>query len=362
MYAPRSSNRMPGVSLFENKPQRPKPVIFGCAGTRLTAVERALFRSADPFGFILFKRNIENPEQLYYFKKELQQAVGRDTVEIAIDQEGGRVSRLQPPQWPKYPAARLFGLMYERDPEWGIEAIRAYTRLLSCELGRLGITINCAPVLDLFNPEGTPAIGDRAFSAAPDIVAALARVQAETFLISGILPVIKHFPGHGKLKTDPHHVLPVIDASRAELEVEDFIPFGLLDDLPLGMNSHAIFTALDPDHPASLSEIVNEEVIRGTLGFDGVLLSDDLTMKALQGRPEDLARQALAAGNDVILHCNGDSAEMQAIAEVLEPMNDRSWARWSHAKAMVLPLNPAYTPGEDAARLDVLLGGLAYKG
>ena len=347
--------------MSQNNEKRPKPVIVGCAGTRLTALERSVFRSLDPFGFILFKRNCESSEQVRYLILELKQAVGRDTIEIAIDQEGGRVSRLQPPHWPKYPPAHAFGLMYEREPDWGIEAIKLYSRVLAHELVNLGITINCAPVVDLFNPEGTPAIGDRAFSASPSIVAALARAQAETFLINGILPVIKHLPGHGKLKTDPHHVLPIIDASRAELEGQDFVPFELLKDLPLGMNSHAIFTALDPNNPASLSSTVNTDVIRGRLGFDGLLLSDDITMKALKGTPGDLALRALDAGNDIVLHCSGDASEMEALALVLEPMRHESWARWTHAKAMVTSINPAYAPREDAARLDVLLGGLAFE-
>ena len=250
--------------------------------------------------------------------------------------------------------------MYERDPDWGIEAIRLYSRVLAHELVKLGITINCAPVVDLFNAEGTPAIGDRAFSDQPAIVAALARTQVETFMANGILPVVKHLPGHGKLKTDPHHVLPIIDASRAELEGQDFVPFELLKDVPLGMNSHAIFVALDPKNPASLSPTISNDIIRGALGFDGLLLSDDLTMKALKGTASDLARRALEAGNDIVLHCSGDASEMDSISRVLKPMDDTSWARWTHAQAMVTPIDPAYDPAEDAARLDVLLGGLAY--
>jgi beta-N-acetylhexosaminidase len=353
---------MPGASLSENRERRPKPVIFGCAGTSLTATERNLFKNADPFGFILFKRNCESPDQVRYLILELQQAVGRDEVEIAIDQEGGRVSRLQPPQWPKYPPARAFGMMYEREPEWGIEAIKLYGKVLSYELVKLGITINCAPVVDLFNPEGTPALGDRAFSANPSIVAALARALAETFLSNGVLPVVKHLPGHGRLKTDPHNVLPIIDAPRAELEGQDFMPFELLKDLPLGMNSHAIFTAFDSKNPASLSPTITNDVIRGRLGFDGLLLSDDLTMKALKGTPDELAMRALEAGADIALHCNGDIIEMGMLASALEPMKDDSWARWTHAKAMVTPIDPAYGPAEDAERLDVLLGGLAFEG
>ena len=348
--------------MSENSAKRPKPVIFGCSGTRLTSAERNLFKAADPLGFILFKRNIEDVEQVRYLILELQQAVGRDTVAIAIDQEGGRVSRLQPPNWPKYPAARVFGQIYERDSDWGIEAIRLYSRILAHELVSLGFTINCAPVVDLFDPEGSDAIGDRAFSRHSTIVAALARTQVETFLLNGLMPVIKHLPGHGKLKVDPHFVLPVIDAPLAELEGQDFVPFELLKDVPLGMNSHAIFKALDADNPASLSSIVNNDIIRGKLGFDGLLLSDDLTMKALNGAADDLARRAIDAGNDIVLHCDGTFDDMQAVAGVLDPMKDASWARWSHAKAMVVPLNPAYDPKEDASRLDVLLGGLAFGG
>jgi beta-N-acetylhexosaminidase len=309
----------------------------------------------------LFKRNCESPDQVRYLIAEMKEVVGREDIAVAIDQEGGRVSRLQPPAWSKYPPARAFGMMYERDPEWGVDAIKLYARTLAHELCKLGFTINCAPVVDLFDPEGSPAIGDRAFSAQPAIVAALARAQAEAFMSNGILPVIKHLPGHGKLKVDPHHVLPIIDAPRTELEQQDFMPFELLKDIPLGMNSHAVFTALDANYPASLSPMISDEIIRGVLGFDGLLFSDDLTMKALKGIASDLAQRALAAGNDVILHCSGDTSEMEAISRVLGPMSDASWARWSHAKAMVSPINPAYDPGEDLAQLDILLGGFAFE-
>jgi len=286
--------------------------------------------------------------------------VGRKDAPIFIDQEGGRVSRLQPPHWPQHPPARAFGAMYERDPEWGAEAIKVYARLVANELWRLGITVNCAPVLDLFMAGATPAIGDRAFSRKPPVVAALARIWSETFLVHGVLPVIKHMPGHGRLRTDPHLILPAIEASRAELESEDFVPFELLKDLPLAMNSHAVFTALDSEHPASLSTIVTQDIIRGVLGFDGFLLSDDICMKALDGTPEAIARRVLKAGSDVVLHCNGILSEMEAIAKVMEPMNGESRARWNFAQTMVNPPDPTYSSREDSARLDVLLGGLAY--
>ncbi len=340
--------------------RRPLPVIFGCSGTSLTSEERRFFSAADPFGFILFQRNCETPDQVRWLIKELRQTVGRDDAPVLIDQEGGRVVRLQPPYWPKQPAARVFGSMYERDPEWGAEATERYARLVADELLWLGINVNCAPVLDLFIEGASSAIGDRAISAKPGVVAALARLWAETFLAHGILPVIKHMPGHGRIRSDPHLVLPVIDATRAILESEDFIPFELLKDLPIGMNSHAVFTALDPSLPVSLSSTVQEDIIRELIGFDGLLFSDDLAMKALEGEPGDLAKRALGAGADVVLYCTGKLAEMKPIAEALEPMSAEAWGRWEYAKSMVKMPVGSYNPQEDNARLDVLLGGLAY--
>ncbi|MDX2028406.1 MAG: beta-N-acetylhexosaminidase [Alphaproteobacteria bacterium] len=338
---------------------RPLPVIFGCSRPVLLPEERAFFKQSNPFGFILFARNCEDPEQVKGLIKELRFAVGREDAPILIDQEGGRVSRLQPPHWPQHPAARAFGAMYERDADWGAEAMQCYARLVAHELVQLGFTVNCAPVVDLLIPGASSAIGDRALSRKPAVVAALARLWAETFLAHGILPVIKHFPGHGRLKTDPHLVLPIIDATRAELESDDFMPFELLKDLPIGMNSHAVFMSIDPRNPASLSVNVHQDIIRGTLGFDGLLLSDDLNMKALSGTPDDLARKALEAGSDVVLHCNGRLEEMKAVASALGPMKDAAWARWEHARAMV-KTPEAYDPAADNARLDILLGGLAW--
>ena len=346
--------------MSDTRTTRPIPAIFGFADTHLTAGERSFFHDANPLGFILFKRNCATPEQVTWLIKELRQCVGREDAPVLIDQEGGRVSRLTAPQWTQYPPARAFGTMYERDPDWGAEAMQLYARLVANDLAKLGITVNCAPVLDLFIEGATQALGDRAFSRTPAVVAALARTCAETFLANGILPVIKHLPGHGRLVVDPHLTLPRIDTPRPELESDDFIPFLLLKDLPVGMNSHAIFTALDANRPASLSPIVHQEIIRDVIGFDGLLLSDDLCMKALAGTPDDLARRALEAGSDVVLHCNGELGEMISLAHALEPMNAESWARWTYAKDMVKPASPAYDPREDSARLDVLLGGLAY--
>jgi beta-N-acetylhexosaminidase len=339
--------------------QNPLPVVFGCSRTALTPLERQFFKAVNPFGFILFKRNCEDPDQVRYLIRELRQAVGRDDVPILIDEEGGRVSRLQPPHWPKHPPAQVFGAMYEKDAEWGNEAMQLYARIVANELWQLGIQINCAPVLDLVIEGASSAIGDRAISRKPAVVAALARVWAETFLNNGVMPVIKHLPGHGRVEKDPHNLLPTITASMAELESEDFVPFDLLKDLPLGMNSHAVFAAIDPNLPASLSPSVYG-IIRDKLGFDGLLLSDDINMKALVGKADDLSVRILDAGADIILHCNGDLAEMEAIAAVLEPTKPETWARWEHAKTMVNAPDPAYNPYADSAQLDVLLGGLAY--
>lgn len=341
--------------------ERPLPVVFGCAGTSLNSAERRLFSKANPFGFILFQRNCESPDQVKWLVKELRYTVGREDAPILIDQEGGRVARLQPPHWPSHPPARIFGSMYERDPEWGTEAVRLYARLVADELWKLGITINCAPVLDLYIEGASNAIGDRAISEQPAVVAALARAWAEVFLANGILPVIKHIPGHGRLNVDPHLVLPVIEASLAELETGDFVPFELLKDLPIAMNSHGLFTSIDPDAPASLSSTMHSEIIRGTIGFDGLLLSDDIAMKALQGKPGDIARKALGAGADIVLHCNGKLGEMEEIAAALEPINDESWSRWEYAKTMTRPPEGVYNPHWDSARLDVLLGAIAYQ-
>lgn len=336
------------------------PVVFGCARTALLPEERQFFKDANPFGFILFARNCDDPEQVRRLILELRHTVGRPDAPILIDQEGGRVARLQPPHWPKYPPARAFGMMYEMDPDWGSEAMRLYACVVAHELYRLGITVNCAPVVDLYLDANTPAIGDRAISAKPPVVAALARLWAETFMANGVLPVIKHFPGHGRLKADPHHKLPVIETPQAELESEDFVPFELLKDLPIGMTSHAIFTAFDAHHPASTSSTIHQDIIRGMMGFDGLLLSDDIVMKALGGTMEDRARAVLEAGSDIALHCNGDLAEMRAVAEVLKPIKKESWERWEHAQSMLRVPEPGYAPMQDMERLDVLLGGLAW--
>lgn len=341
--------------------ERPIPVVFGCLNTELTPQERRFFENFNPFGFILFKRNCQNPDQVRRLIKELRLAVGREDAPVFIDQEGGRVSRLQPPGWSKYPAARTFGLIYKNDPKWATEAIKLYSRVVAYDLATLGITVNCAPVIDLYYKGASPAIGDRALSRKPAVTAELARIQAETFLENGIIPVIKHFPGHGRLRADPHDMTSLIDATRAELESDDFVTFELMKDLPVGMNSHAIFTALDPHTPASLSKYVQEEIIRGRLGYDGLMLSDDINMKALNGTAGDVARRVQAAGSEIILHCNADMEQMLAVVHALEPMSDQTMKRWERAQSMVKPLDPHYHSRLDIDRLDILLGGIAFE-
>lgn len=343
------------------RPDRPLPVVFGCRQADLSPTERRFFENFNPFGFILFKRNCESPDQVRRLIKELRLAVGREDAPIFIDQEGGRVSRLQPPNWMQYPAARMFGLTYKVDPQMAAEAIKLYARIVAHDLGKLGVTVNCAPVVDLFYSGASPAIGDRAISRKPAITAELARIQAETFLENGIIPVIKHFPGHGRLRADPHNMTALIEATRAELESDDFVPFELLKDLPVGMNSHAVFTALDPHNPASLSPYVQQEIIRGRLGFDGLLLSDDINMKALHGTPGDIAKRVQAAGSEIILHCNGEMEEMLAVVHALQPIADETLKRWERAQSMVKPLDPRYHPKMDIERLDIILGGIAFE-
>jgi beta-N-acetylhexosaminidase len=309
-----------------------KPVIFGCAGTTLGDEERAFFAEENPFGFILFQRNCKTPDQVRQLVRDLRQAVSRADAPVFIDQEGGRVARLKPPHWPELPALRQIGEVYEKDSTKGIEAMTLHAQATARMLTELGINGNCAPVLDLFIEGASSAIGDRAMSRDPAVVVALARVAVKTYLENGVLPVIKHMPGHGRVKADPHVALPVVEASRAELEAEDFLPFAALKDAPIGMNCHVVFTALDPDAPVSLSAKVHREIIRGAIGFQGLLFSDDLAMKALNGPLDEIASKALAAGADIVLYCPGTLPEMREISRVLPEMSAPALEKWGRAQ------------------------------
>ncbi len=287
--------------------------ILGCAGPVLTAEERALFREARPWGFILFKRNVETPDQVRGLVAELRACVGWDAP-VLIDQEGGRVQRLGPPHWPRYPTGRAYGLAGAGDPLERRELTRLGARLIAHDLKALGINVDCAPVLDTPQPGAHDVIGDRAYASAPDEIAVLGRAACEGLLAGGVLPVIKHMPGHGRSMADSHMDLPVVEASLAELEAVDFKPFEACSDMPAAMSAHVVFTAIDPRRPATTSPAAIR-LIRERLRFDGLLMTDDLSMKALKGDFRARAEAALGAGCDVILHCNGDMAEMRGVLE-----------------------------------------------
>lgn len=295
---------------------------MGCGGLTLSDDERRFFETLNPLGFILFARNVDNPDQVRALVRSLRDCVGRADAPVLIDQEGGRVQRLRPPHWRKAPPGEPFARLAERDLDAAKQALRLNYRLIGRELAELGIDVDCAPVLDVPVPGAHDVIGDRAFGHTPDMVAALGRAVCDGLLDEGVLPVVKHIPGHGRSMVDSHLDLPVVEASRAELEAQDFPPFRALADAPWAMTAHVVYKAIDDQAPATTSVRVIEEVIRGCIGFSGVLVSDDLSMKALGGRFEDRTRAALDAGCDLVLHCNGDMAEMQAVAAALRPLSD----------------------------------------
>jgi beta-N-acetylhexosaminidase len=313
----------------------PRAMIFGCTGPDLTADERAFFRDADPLGFILFARNVDTPERTYRLVEELRSAVARAEAPVLIDQEGGRVARLRPPHWRKAPPARLLGELYARDPERGLEATRLNSRLLAADVASVGGDVDCLPVLDIGFAETHAAIGDRAYADRPEPVAALGRAAAEGLLAEGVMPVIKHMPGHGRATVDSHAALPRVTASRDVLERTDFLPFRLLADLPWAMTGHILFEAVDPEAAITVSARGVKEVIRDHIGFDGLLLSDDLSMQALGGSLGDRANRALAAGCDVALHCNGKMAEMADIAGCTGPLSEAAGRRFDAGRGFL---------------------------
>lgn len=314
--------------------QPPLAALFGCSGPALTATEAAFFASVNPLGFILFARNIETPEQVRSLTRALRDAVGRDDAPILIDQEGGRVRRLRPPQWRDAGAMRPFGDLFARDPDAARQALTLNIRLMAAELRGLGIDTDCAPVLDVPVDGAHDIIGDRAFSDDPAVVADLGRVVNDAFLAEGVFPVIKHIPGHGRALADSHLALPIVHATRSELEACDFLPFRALKDAPFAMTAHIIYHAIDPEQPATLSDKVIAGVIRDAIGFEGLLMTDDLSMHALTGPFEDRAAASLAAGCDLVLHCNGNMAEMVAVAAGARPLDAKGVRRWEAAKAM----------------------------
>ncbi|WP_431859925.1 beta-N-acetylhexosaminidase [Azospirillum sp.] len=337
------------------KPPRPRAIVLGCAGTALSAEESDLYRRADPFGFILFRRNCETPQQVRDLVAAMRESVGRDDAPVLIDQEGGRVARLRPPHWPKHPPARAFGELAERDRAAGREAAWLNGRLLAHMLVGVGITVDCAPVCDVPIEGAHDVIGDRAFSRDPALVADLARATCEGLVVGGVLPVVKHLPGHGRAFADSHAELPVVDAPRAELEATDFAPFRDLADMPLGMVAHVVLKTVDPFRPASTSPAVIADVIRGpSIGFDGLLFSDDLSMGALSGDAGERTHAVLAAGCDVALHCNGVLEEMVQVADAAPILSYAAAQRWARAQAM-RGVPDAVDAEALRARLDALL-------
>lgn len=286
--------------------------ILGCSGLELTPEERALFRDARPWGFILFKRNVGDPDQVRELIQSFRDCVDRSDAPVLIDQEGGRVQRLGPPHWRRYPTGRAYGEAGGGDPMLRRALARLGGRLLAHDLKALGINVDCAPVLDTPSPGAHDVIGDRAYGRDWETVAELGRAVAEGLLAGGVLPVIKHAPGHGRAGADSHLDLPVVDAAYDELEWTDFRPFRACSDMPMAMTAHVVYPAIDEGRPATTSPDAIR-LIRETLGFDGLLMTDDLSMKALCGAFEDRARQALHAGCDVVLHCNGDMNEMRGV-------------------------------------------------
>ena len=287
--------------------------ILGCSGTRLNGEERALFETAEPFGFILFARNIENPDQVRALVREMRAIVGRDDALILIDQEGGRVQRLKPPHWPDFPPAALFGEIYAHNKARGLDAARLGAKLIAAELSELGINVDCLPVADLRLPEGHGIISDRSYGNEPSAVAELASAAADGLMEGGVLPVLKHIPGHGRARADSHEELPVVATSLAELDRTDFEPFRRLAGLPIAMTAHVVYSAIDPDRPATVSPVVIDQIVRGRIGFDGLLLTDDLSMRALTGSLGGRTESAFAAGCDMALHCNGRLEEMREV-------------------------------------------------
>ncbi len=309
--------------------------ILGCAGPTLSKAERDFFREVRPWGFILFRRNVVSPEQVRALTAALRESVGHEDAPILIDQEGGRVQRLGPPHWPKYPPGRAYGRLAANDPLVRRELTRLGARLIAHDLRAVGITVDCVPVLDVPSPGAHDIIGDRAYDDEPEGVATLGRAAAEGLIAGGVLPVVKHAPGHGRAAADSHMELPRVDADRASLGARDFAPFRTLSDMPMAMTAHVVYDALDRKRPATTSKTVIRDVIRGEIGFDGLLMTDDLSMKALSGSFTKRARQAIAAGCDVILHCNGDMAEMQAVVEGAPALKGKARRRADAALARI---------------------------
>ncbi|MEQ8664303.1 MAG: beta-N-acetylhexosaminidase [Rhodospirillales bacterium] len=311
----------------------PLAAIFGCAGPELTADERAFYRASSPLGFILFARNVQEPDQVRALVSEMRGCVGRDDAPVLIDQEGGRVQRLGPPHWRAAPTAGSIADLHSVDANAGEEAASLNAALIAAELADLGITVDCVPVLDVPQPGSHDVIGDRAVGRTPGQSARLGNIVCGQMIAHGVVPVIKHIPGHGRATVDSHHDLPIVDAPLEELRSVDFAPFRDTAELawgrPWGMTAHVVYTAIDPNAPATTSATVIADIIRDEIGFEGFLVSDDLSMKALGGSLGDRTTASLAAGCDAVLHCNGEMEEMIAVASAAGALGDTAFARYT---------------------------------
>ena len=332
-----------------------KAFIAGLAGPELTADERDFFRRAAPWGFILFKRNITSRSQVADLTRSLRELTGRADTPVLIDQEGGRVQRMGPPEWRAYPPGRAYGRLHANDPLVRREIARLGARLIAHDLRSVGINVDCLPVLDVPVSGAHDVIGDRAYGGDPETVALLGRAAAEGLIAGGVLPVVKHIPGHGRAGVDSHLDLPVVDASRAELEERDFLPFRRLADMPMAMTAHVVYTALDPKGPATTSRRVMREIVRGAIGFDGLVMTDDLSMKALRGGMGEKVEAALSAGCDIALHCNGDAREIAAVAEAAPVLRGKAARRAEAALGRLRHEPEAIDPVDARARFEAVL-------
>jgi beta-N-acetylhexosaminidase len=332
--------------------------IYGCLGAELTADERAFYADARPWGFILFARNIADRAQVKRLVASLRETVNDPRAPVLIDQEGGRVARLRPPQWQARPAAERFALLHNDAPEAAHEAAYLNARLIAYDLSELGINVDCVPVLDVPVAGADAVIGDRAYGSDPTTIIELGRAVIEGMIEGGVLPVMKHIPGHGRATADTHHELPHVTTSREELSASDFVTFRSLSDCPMAMTAHVVYDAIDAQRPATTSPRVIKEIIRGEIGFDGLLMSDDLSMNALAGTLAQRAKASLFAGCDVVLHCNGKMDEMKEVAGESKPLDDISLKRAQAALAHLSPPD-AFDAQAGTVRLNELLGKAA---
>lgn len=332
-----------------------KAFIAGVSGFALTGDEQAFLRREKPWGFILFKRNVDHPAQVAELVAEMRECVGRSDAPVLIDQEGGRVQRLGPPHWPKYPPGAVFSTLYDVDMAACLRAAWLTARLIAADLTALGIDVDCLPLADVPVAGADAVIGNRAYGTEPAKVAAIAQAVTDGLAAGGILPILKHIPGHGRATADSHHKLPIVDTPAAELIATDFAAFRPLAHLPMAMTAHVVFSAIDAALPATTSATMINKVIRGSIGFEGLLMSDDVSMNALAGNIADRTRAIVAAGCDMVLHCNGDLAEMAQVAAETPVLGGAALARANRAIAS-RKAPQAFDYEQGRAELDSLIG------